>query len=321
MRGEFFGIWPLLVSEIWVPLEGADPDLPESLANAIEGLDFPEEYEGHSDLFSGLFREAYRSLKDQIKNPVYGDQPSEIIHEGIDLSEITSEPVEAMNALFELDAASFKSEAALIEFLERAHDVCAEYDDILATRYKALLQACITKYSLRYELVDPCSLYPTVSGAFASLIHEIENLSSSDPNLDFAILDFKMAYRDYRKESSEGRVRNCVQKLVTLAEAAATRRPDITCNTLGAACNQLTTWPHGAVKDALSNLYGFASNYPGIRHAGNQDGKLRDLDHRDLIAMSVILAGFMPYLVDEIDCGVVYLNAKELPLEDTGVVQ
>ena len=321
MRGEFLSIWPLLVSEIWVPLEGTDSDVSEALANVVDGLDFPEEYEGHDDLFSGLFREAYRSMKDQIKNPVYGAQPNEIIHEGIDLAEITSEPAQAMNALFELDSASFKSEAALIEFLERAHDVCAEYDDILAERYKALLQACITKYSLRYELIEPCSLYPTVSGAFASLFHEIESLSSSDPNLDFAILDFKMAYRDYRKETSEGRVRNCVQKLVTLAEAAATRRSDITCDTLGAACNQLTTWPHGAVKAALSNLYGFASNYPGIRHAGDQTAKLRDLDHRDLIAMSVIVAGFMPYLVDEIDCGVVYLNAKEQPLAETGVVQ
>jgi hypothetical protein len=40
---------------------------------------------------------------------------------------------------------------------------------------------------------------------------------------------------------------------------------------------------------------GFASNYPGIRHGGNAGGKLRDVDMRDLV-MSILLAGFTPYL-------------------------
>ena len=46
----------------------------------------------------------------------------------------------------------------------------------------------------------------------------------------------------------------------------------------------------------MKNLYGFASDYPGIRHAGNPASALREVDMRDMVAMSVLLTGFTPYL-------------------------
>ena len=36
----------------------------------------------------------------------------------------------------------------------------------------------------------------------------------------------------------------------------------MTTNTVGAICNEIGTWPHEGVKDALKNLYKFTCNYP-----------------------------------------------------------
>jgi hypothetical protein len=46
----------------------------------------------------------------------------------------------------------------------------------------------------------------------------------------------------------------------------------------------------------LGNLYGFCSNYPGIRHAGNPAGVLRELATRDVTLASLLLLSFSGYL-------------------------
>jgi hypothetical protein len=74
-------------------------------------------------------------------------------------------------------------------------------------------------------------------------------------------------------------------------------------------CNQIETWPHGAIKASLKNLYGFASNYPSIRHAGNPASALRAIEMRDMVAMSILLAGFTPYLSDRLNADDVYYGA------------
>lgn len=56
----------------------------------------------------------------------------------------------------------------------------------------------------------------------------------------------------------------------------------------------------------MKKLYGFSSDYPGIRHAGNPAGALREIEMRDLVGMTVILAGFVPYLSEELDATVLY---------------
>jgi len=82
--------------------------------------------------------------------------------------------------------------------------------------------------------------------------------------------------------------------------------PGVTETELSGMCNQIGTWPHGAIKASLKNLYGFASDYPGIRHGGNPAGALRAIEMRDMVAMSILLAGFTPYLSDQFNADVVY---------------
>jgi len=93
---------------------------------------------------------------------------------------------------------------------------------------------------------------------------------------------------------------------VNVLEAMSCKYPGVTQNTIGAICNQLNTWPHEKIKEAMKSLYGFTCDYPGIRHAGTPAHALRIIDMRDMVAISILLAGFTPYLTDLLDADSIY---------------
>ena len=71
-------------------------------------------------------------------------------------------------------------------------------------------------------------------------------------------------------------------------------------------CDQIKFWPHGTIKNSLRSLYGFASDYPGIRHGGNPNNVIRAIEMRDMLAMSMLLVGFTPYLTASFDAETLY---------------
>lgn len=54
------------------------------------------------------------------------------------------------------------------------------------------------------------------------------------------------------------------------------------------------------------NLYRFASDYPGIRHGGTPAHALREIEMKDMVAITVLLAGFAPYLSHQLNSDIVY---------------
>jgi hypothetical protein len=60
------------------------------------------------------------------------------------------------------------------------------------------------------------------------------------------------------------------------------------------------------MRSALLSLYGFASDFPGLRHGTPSKGMLREIDMRDFVSMSILLAGFTPYLADKLNPEIVY---------------
>ena len=161
--------------------------------------------------------------------------------------------------------------------------------DELSNRYFNLLSGFIDKFSLRYDLRRPCMLCPTLPGVFASLVGDLRALTNQDPHLDALMKDFEDAVRDLRHDGSERRIKTCIQKQVNLLEAIGSAFPGVKGNTLGAICDQVGTWPHEKLKAAMKDLYGFASDYPGIRHGGTPASALRAVDMRDMVAMSILL--------------------------------
>ena len=192
-------------------------------------------------------------------------------------------------------------------FLELVHPVLDDLSgDELSNRYFNLLDGFIDRYSLRYDLRRPCTLCPTLPGVFASLVHDLRTLTSQDSHLTGLMRDFENAVRDLRRDCSDGRIKTCIQKQVNLLEGIGRAYPGVTGNTLGAICNQVGTWPHENLKEAMKNLYRFASDYPGIRHSGTPASALRKVDMRDMVAVSILLAGFTPYLAHGINPDIVY---------------
>src|SRR5437016_3991958 len=276
MRGEFIGVWSETWREIWLPL--------------IDHEDTPED----------IFCELYRVLA-----PALRERPSIEA-----LADIIDNPVQSREAFEKTNAHDFAGERAVVAFIEAAHSTLDEMlGDELSNRYFNLLVGFIEKFSLRYDLRRPCMLCPTLPGVFASLVRDLRTLTSQDAHLDALMKDFENAVRDLRQDCSDGRIKTCIQKQVNLLEAIGRTCPGVTGTTLGAICNQIGTWPHEKLKEAMRDLYGFVSDYPGIRHGGTPVNTLRAVDRRDMVAMSIPLAGFTPYLSNGLDADVVYRGA------------
>ena len=276
MRAEFIGVWSETWREIWLPV--------------VEQENVPED----------VFCELYRELAPALKTPLTVEA----------LADIIDDPLQSREAFERVSSAQLSGERMLSRFLEMAHPV---FDDIggdaLSNRYFLLLGTFIDKYSLRYDLRRPCTLCPTLPGLFASLVRDLRGLGNRDGHLDTLMKEFESAIRDLRTDSSDGRIKTCIQKQVNLLEALGRTLPGVTGTTLGAICNQVVTWPHEKLKDAIKSLYGFACDYPGIRHGGTPANALRAIEMRDMLAMSILLAGFTPYLSDQLDADVVYRGA------------
>jgi hypothetical protein len=273
MRGELIGVWSETWREIWAVLA---------------------EHEGVPD---DIYCEIYRELSDAFK-----EKPKPEV-----LADFIDDPLQSKEALQAVGADVLASERALVAFFERTHEALEELaGDGLSNAYFNLLSTFIDKFSLRYDLRRPCTLCPTLPGVFASLVRDLRDVTSRDAHLDSLMKDFENAVRDLRTDCSDGRIRTCIQKQVNLLEALGQNCPGVTKNTLGAICEQVGTWPHEKVKEALMSLYKFTCNYPGIRHAGTPGNALRIIEMRDMVAMSILLAGFTPYLTFQFNADAVY---------------
>jgi len=279
MRAEFIGVWSETAREIWKPL------INERLLETDEGI--PDD----------VFCELYRELAKALKSPPSVEA----------LADIIDKPAQSRDAFEKTTADLLAGERALVAFFEAAYEALEELGgDDLTNRYFNLLARFIEKFSLRYDLRRPCLLCPTLPGMFASLVRELRTHVNRDEHLRALMHDFDSALRDLRQDSGEGRIKTCIQKQVNLLEALGSACPGVTATELGGICNQLATWPHGAIKASLRNIYGFASDYPGIRHGGNPASAVRPVDMRDMVAVAVVLAGFTPYVSHALDAESVY---------------
>lgn len=273
MRGEFLGVWSESWREIWLPL--------------IDHEDVPE------DIFCELYRELAKALK----------LPPSVE----DLADIIDNQLQSREAFEKTSSNDLDGERSLMAFFEAAHEALDELGgDAMTNRYFNLLAAFIEKFSLRYDLRRPCVLCPTLPGMFASLIRDLRTLTSQEFHLDQLMKDYEDAVRDLRFGCTDGRIRTCIGKQFMLLEAIGALDPGVTKNTLGDMCDQVTSWPHAAIKESLKKLYGFASDYPGIRHGSRAKGALRAIDMRDLVAMSILLTGFTPYLERRLSADAIY---------------
>lgn len=278
MRGEFIGVWSETWREIWLPL--------------IDHEDVPED----------IFCELYRELAGNPKKPgALKVTPSLEL-----LADIIDNPAQGRAAFEETTAEELMNESALVRFLEAAHLVLEDLGgDTLSNRYFILLAAFIEKFSLRYDLRRPCTLCPTLPGLLTNLVQHMRSASQADAHLAKLNHEFEEALRDLRHGRTENRIKSCLTKQYILIEGIANTRSGTSGETLGQRCNK-ASWPHPTLKAAAGNIYGFRSDYPGLGHAGTAKAVLRDVDDRELVGVSCMLLGVLPYVDPALNLNSVY---------------
>jgi hypothetical protein len=275
MHGELIAAWTESKSDIWDALAKAE--------------DSP------NDLYCELYRCASRAFKVAGSSDLLAQQEQK-------LAETLGDAELAKTAFTELSATEFSGERQLRKFFEEVYEeLDSLYDTQLANIYLDLLKDFVRKYNIRYEIVAPCQLVPSLTGIFSGLVSEIAALTDREPHLEELMNAFRKSIQDFRFDSSEDRIKTSIQKQFNLLEGIGRRYPGVTKGDLGSICDQIGCWPHSQVKNSISNLYTFACDYPGIRHGGRHESKKRSMETRDLVAMVVLLTGFLPYLSDDID--------------------
>jgi hypothetical protein len=308
MRGEIIGGWSETWREIWKPLTdhkefGDDliPDLyrefvteplppkqpvPQHFLNQDGELTHSDDIEARNDY--ELAMEAYKAERSSYE-------------------EIVSSGAQGHARFRKAMKEKLQNEQHAIEVFEKVHAVVIGYgDDDYANRYFLLVEKFLQKYSLRYDLRRPFSLHPTLSGLFSRLLLELKYAAGRDAHLNTLFSDFEDALRDLKMGATPNRMKTCLQKQFNLLEAMGSQCPGVTKTTLGDICGELQTWPHATIREAAKKMYGFRSNYPGIGHGGNAASVIREIEMRDLIAVSILLAGFSPYLTDHIDSSIIF---------------
>jgi hypothetical protein len=309
VRGEFSGIREEIIAEIFDPLAAIE-DADGSLALDLFRDTIPKPKPPKEPTATDLNEDGNIYLPGDIEAfEEYRIEFAEFQEELEAYTDASSRPDLAWEQFkgFYLDVEN--SEPELVRAIEKAFDVLEEFGgDEASNSFFNSFNDFLEKYSLRYDLRRPFSLHPTLPGIFANLMRDIRNLTQHDAALAGLMHDFEEAFRDLKFDKSDRRMRQCMEAQFKLLEAIAQGYPGIAPDSLGRMCHHLPTWPHPTMRAAIGNLYGFASNYPGIRHAGNPASKLRDIEMRDMVAVAVILAGFSPYLTDQLVPDTIFLE-------------
>lgn len=274
MNGNLRHAWIYTAADLWEPLA----------AYSTQDATAPP------DFFSDLFVAVDDSLS--ISTP---EQTFE---------ELRNDPDKAREIFLALKGTDFVSESTVVNFLDDAREVIANYDIAgYEELYKRLLRDFFRKYNLRYRLDEPFKIRFLLPGSFTNLYAELQRLNSTDPHLASLLNDFEHAFDRYVRTQDPTDLKTCIAKASNYAEGLASVTLGIPTagNTLGALCNQIKDWPHDQVKESLQRLYKFCSDYPGIRHAGNPNGVRRSLAARDSILTSLLLLCFTGYLSPLVD--------------------
>lgn len=272
MKGEISPFW----SEMWKPI----------------WLKLLKNKEAPFDLSCELYRSITQSFKKQMT-----------IEE---IADIVDDPTQAFEALKKVKKEQFKDDLAVIEYMEGVYNILIEdFEKLeLAEGYKESVERFINKYNLKYYISTPFRFTVSISGIFSQLIAAFKTYAKGNTHLLQMTEDFESALADLRCSSSESKIKTCIQKQMNLIEAIGLSHPGRVSSTFGQICDDLNghhVWPHNKVKESVTSLYTFASDYPGVRHAGNPKNALRPLNMNDLVAITISTLGFLPYLCNSIN--------------------
>lgn len=310
MSGQLIRVWSETWAEIWVKLQRAS-FAPEDLYIELIRQVIPvprkpsppeippiEAFNQAGELVDPQALQAFESYKSEMEFFSHARRQHEEALSGQNFVEYFKESL--MRVVVELDA---------VKCIERAYDALNAFDESekLKAKYRDLVINFIHKYNIRYHIRGECSLRPTISGLFETMLSEVRRASIADEHVMELFQEFEDAFCDLRIERTPVRFKTCLQKQYNLLEALGASCPGVDAETLGAMCDQID-WPHVTLKDVGKKLYGFGSSYPGLRHGGRKKSQLRALTMRDFVSVSLMLAAFTPYVASGLDAERCYMG-------------
>lgn len=261
----------------------------------------------HDGCPANVFAEIYAGLKPFLlePEPEFVMEDDGTIHNksvGLDhrVALAMSQPAAAEQLLADLSGADFASESATCQAFSGTYGVLhdAETAD-LPDSYLDLLNSFVERYSLRYYVDERARLWISFSGLAEALAGQLRLAAKGTPHLLEALNAFEHTLAECLAEPVETRIKTTIQKQVNVLEAFGSEHPLVSGNTLGRMLKEVGSWPHDSLNDAAIQLYKFACDYPGIRHAGTHESATRALDLRDLVGVTLSLVGFVAYLADD----------------------
>ncbi|MCC5995849.1 MAG: hypothetical protein JJU18_05710 [Oceanicaulis sp.] len=310
MRGQFVAVWPAVWREVFRPLvrhavHGDSCAI--ELYRALVPQPFPpgddprppaDAYDENGELADPEWIEAERSYQDAMANFDIERSLRELI---------LNDPKLARKGLRPELAKAISSEYTACRVLEASFEVATEFGEDFSNRHFIRIRDFIARYSLRYELRRPLELSPSLPGVFAMLIRDLRDHCQTDAHLAGLLREFEEAFRDLWHDPSPFRIKTAISRQFYLAEALGCASVGEHGLTLGELQRRLDDqWPHPSVRAVLGNMYGFRSNYPGMGHAGNPASVMREIELRDLVATSIVLSGFSPYLSTALDANHIF---------------
>jgi hypothetical protein len=222
------------------------------------------------------------------------------------LADIVNNPEKAYSAFQSIRGNQFKDELSVVQFLERTHILINDLGSrILTRRYIGYVGRFLGKYNLRYEVVEPFSLRVRLPALYGDIYEHLRQVNRTNPHLAQLMTDFEASFSDFVLTKAQRDLRLSLARASNYAEGLAALTLNLPGGTLGIMCNQLTNapysiWPHEALRDAVKDLYRFCSDYPAIRHAGNPNNRLRELEVKDTIIVSALILAASGYLNQQV---------------------
>lgn len=225
-----------------------------------------------------------------------------------------NDPLLARKFIQELDSANLIGDPALVAFFQGLHNVFSEYSEELCSEYIQLLDNFIDCHNLRYKLQRaPFRLQPHLPGIFASLYSEITEAASTDDHLMELMKSFERSFYAVSTSHNTAEIGISIQQACNFVEGLASVHPESKGSTLGEMCGSINCWPHAALREAVKKVYGFCSDYPGIRHGGSRESKLRPLDLRDSMIVSILFFATASYFLTEQNLtDIIGINAEDV---------
>jgi len=216
--------------------------------------------------------------------------------------DVSNDPELARSRFQEIEQDWFISDRRLCHFFEEAFFIIDDFgSDEFSRHYSILMDAFLRRYNLRYMLLRPFQLTPTIPGMLAGSAQQLDAKAETNEHLSGLKKHLERAVELLSKDGRLEDVHKCIGNACNLTEGLARSFPGAKATTLGDLAKELDVWPHPTLKEALLKLYGFCSNYPGIRHSGHPTGSLRELTIKDAFVVSALLLAFSGYFINDLD--------------------